>query len=225
MWLFPLSACLVSSVFAGFVLRSWRVRRGPHLAAWGLALLMFALASGAAAVGMLIGWNEALFRTYYLFGAIVNVPVLALGTLYLMTPRKVAHACAVAVVVLGLGATIDVFQAGLNVGPLDTAGIPAGSEVMPESVRTLSRILSFAGFFVVTGGAVWSALRLLRQGGTHLRRLAGANALIALGTTVVAVASGLARYGRGGYFSVGLLLGVAVMFLGFIRTRPRPTAP
>jgi hypothetical protein len=225
MWLFPLLAALVSGTFAGLVLRSWTVRRGPHLAAWGLALAMFAVASIATAAGILFDWSPGLFRTYYLFGAILNVPVLALGTLYLLAPRKFAHICAVVVAVLAVGATIDVAQASLAVAALDTDGIPAGSEVLSEEIRTLSRVYSFSGFFVVAGGAAWSAVRLARQGGTHFRRLALANVLIAAGTTVVASASALARYGQGSLFAVGLLVGVSLMFLGFVRTRPKATAP
>jgi hypothetical protein len=225
MWLFPCAAAAVSVAFASLVLRSWRVRRGPNLAAWGLALAMFGVASLAAGLGMLAGWNETLFRLYYLFGAIVNVPVLALGTIYLLAPRKTAHICTAIVAVLSVGAAVDVSEVTLNVAPLATNGIPPASEVLPESIRTLSRIFSFSGFFVVVGGAVWSAVRLIRQRGAHLRRLASANLLIALGTTVAATASGFARYQRGSIFSVGLLVGVSLMFLGFLRTRPRPTAP
>jgi hypothetical protein len=225
MWLFPLAAALVSAAFAVLVLRSWRVRRGPHLAAWSLALAMFGLASLAAALGMLLGWDGPLFRTYYLFGAIVNVPVLALGTVYLLAPRRVAHICTIAVAVLAVGAAVDVFEVGLRTEAFSTAGIPPASEVLPDSIRTLSRIFSFAGFFVVVGGAVWSAARLVRQRAPHLRRLAGANLLIAGGTTVTAAASGFVRYGRGSIFSIGLLVGVSLMFAGFLRTRARPTAP
>jgi hypothetical protein len=151
--------------------------------------------------------------------------VLALGTIYLLAPRKAAHICTAIVAVLSLGAAVDVSEVTLNVAPLATNGIPPASEVLPESIRTLSRIFSFSGFFVVVGGAVWSAVRLIRQRGAHLRRLASANLLIALGTTVAATASGFARYQRGSIFSVGLLVGVSLMFLGFLRTRPRPTAP
>jgi hypothetical protein len=225
MWSFPAAAALVSAVFAASVLRSWGVRRGPHLLAWGTALAMFAAASLAAGLGMLVGWSEALFRVYYLFGAIVNVPVLALGTIYLLTARRVAQACTLLVVVLSVGAAVDVFEVALETSSLDTNGIPAASDVLPESIRTLSRIYSFTGFFVVVGGAVWSAIRLMRQKGPHLRRLAAANALIALGTTVAAAASGFARYRQGSIFAVGLLLGVTLMFVGFLRTRPRPTSP
>jgi hypothetical protein len=225
MWLFPFLAGLVSATFAALVLRSWAARRGPHLAAWGIALVMFAIASLAAASGMLFGWTSAMFRTYYLFGAIVNVPVLGLGTVYLLGARRVGHVAAIALTVVIVGAAIDVGEAPLHSGPLDTDGIPAGSQVLDEDVRTLSRIYSFTGFFVVAGGAAWSAIRLARRGGAHVRRLASANALIALGTTVAAIASGLARYEQGAYFGIGLFIGVSLMFLGFIRTRPRPTAP
>lgn len=225
MWLFPLLAGVVSAVFAALVFRSWAARRGPHLAAWGVALTMFAVASLAAAAGMVLDWSGSLFRTYYLFGAIVNVPVLALGTLYLLAPRKVANICTLIVVVISVGAAIDVFQASLQTEAFSTDGIPSASEVMSDSVRTLSRIYSFAGFIVVAGGAVWSAIRLTKQRAPHLKRLATANVLIALGTTVVAAGSSLARYGKGSYFAVGLLSGVSLMFLGFIRTRPKPTAP
>lgn len=225
MWIFPALAALVSGAFAGLVFRSWAHRRAPHLGAWGIALTMFALASLAAALGMLLEWTTALFRAYYLLGAILNVPVLALGTVYLLAPRRVASISAIALTVLAIGATIDVAEAELSAVPLDTAGIPSGSEVLPGEVRTLSRIYSFTGFFVVVGGASWSAVRMIRRGGPDLRRLALANLLIATGTTIVAVGSGLARYGRGAYFAVGLLLGVSVMFLGFIRTRQKATAP
>ncbi|MDQ3645745.1 MAG: hypothetical protein M3345_02275, partial [Actinomycetota bacterium] len=104
---------------------------------------------------------------------------------------------------------------------LATSGIPAGSEVMAPSIRTLSRYLSFAGFFVVVGGALWSAWRLARSRQQHLRRLAFANLWIALGTFIVAVGSGFARYGQGRYFAMGLVLGVTAMFVGFLHSQRR----
>jgi len=56
-----------------------------------------------------------------------------------------------------------------------------------------------------------------------------ANLLIALGTTVVAVASEIARIATGPtedlVFAVGLFVGVSVMFAGFLKTRsPRPSS-
>ncbi len=228
MWLFPLAAAAVSGYLAGILAAQWRARHRSHLLAWSLALVMFAVASAAAGVGLLAGWTTSLYRAYYLFGAILNVPVLALGTIYLLAPRPVAHLFAVIVLVAGASATVVVTTAQMNAGGLDTSGIPRGSEVFPADVRLLSRFYSISGFLVVVSGAVWSAVRLLRRGEAHLRRLARANLLIAGGTTVVAAASEVARIGTGSaqgfIFAVGLLVGVSLMFLGFIRTRPPSSA-
>jgi hypothetical protein len=220
MWLFPLAAAGVAGTFSWSLSRGWGTKRRPNLLAWAVALAMFALASGAAAWGLLWGWSSGVYRTYYLFGAVANVPVLALGSIYLLAPRPVGHAAAAVVVAASLWAAFEVIGAPLNQAALAMPGIPAGSAVIAESSRALSRAFSYTGFFIVVGGALWSAYRLWRRRQDELRRLALANSLIALGTLVVAVASGFARYGRGAFFAVGLLAGISIMFAGFLKTRP-----
>jgi hypothetical protein len=221
MWIFPLAAGVVSALFAARLGRAWLQRRRPNLACWCLALAMFAIASFSAAIGIAFGWSEGLFRSYYYFGAIANVPLLGLGTIYLLADRKLAHLLGLVVLLALVVAAARSLSAGLDPSGLATSGIPAGRAVAPEGLRTLSRYYSFAGFFVVVGGALWSAARLMRAREPHLRRLAAANGLIAVGTFVVALGSGFARYGQGSVFAVGLLLGVVLMFAGFSMTRPR----
>ena len=220
MWVFPLAAAGVAGSFSLSLCRGWGVKRRPNLLAWAVALAMFALASGAAAWGLLFGWSGGVFRIYYLLGAVINVPVLALGSVYLLAPRTVAHVIAVLVVGASLWAAYQVVGAPLNQNALTVSGIPAGSSVIDESSRALSRMYSYAGFLVVMGSALLSAYRLGRRRDTNLRRLAMANSHIALGTLVVAGASAFARYGRGAVFAVGLLCGVSIMFAGFLKTRP-----
>ena len=222
MWLLPLGAAVVSAVFAWQLARGWMDRKRPNLAAWSVALAMFAVASFAPAIAMLGDWTPGLFRTYYLFGAILNVPVLGLGTIYLLGSRRLGHICAVVVAVASILAAVAVLQAHVDPSALETAGIPRGSEAMPAAIRLLARIYSFVGFFVVLGGALWSAVRLWRQRRQDLRRLAIANGLIAAGTFVVALGSGFAFYGSGAPFAVGLFAGVSLMFWGFLKTRTRP---
>lgn len=222
MWVFPLAAAGVAGAFSLSLSKGWGAKRRPNLLAWAVALAMFALASGAAAWGLLWGWSSGVFRTYYLFGAVANVPVLALGSIYLLAPRAAGHVTAAIVAGATLWAAWQVIDAPLNQLELAISSIPAGSAVIGESSRALSRVYSYAGFIVVVGAALWSAYRLRQRNQPHLRRLAVANSLIALGTLVVAVASGFARYGRGAVFAVGLLAGISVMFAGFLKTRPGP---
>ncbi|HMC09351.1 MAG TPA: hypothetical protein VKL22_08535 [Actinomycetota bacterium] len=245
MWIFPLGAGVVSAVFASLLGRQWLARRRPHQIAWTVALLMFAVATVATAQGVRLGWTPALFRTYYLFGAMVNVPLLAVGTVYLLAPRRAGHLFAgLAVLAAGLGA-LALLSAHLDVRALDMRGIPEASLVITGRAlpRTLSRYYSYTAFGIVVLGALWSARRLSRHsrslggrgaegsGGLaasseDLRRLASGNVLIAAGTFVVAAASVAVRLGRGPsvavIFSTGLLAGITTMFAGFLRTRSRP---
>src|SRR2546427_9657802 len=101
MWIFPLGAALVSATFAFLLGRQWIARRRPHTLAWTVALAMFMVATLAPAQGVRLGWTPGLFRTYYLFGAMINVPFLAVGTVELLSRRRWArHVFAV----LGLSA-------------------------------------------------------------------------------------------------------------------------
>lgn len=234
MWIVPLGAAAVSATFASLLARQWLARRRPHQLAWTLALTMFTLATLATAEGVRAGWTPGLFRTYYLFGAMINVPFLAAGTVYLLAKHRwIGHAAAAAVLVAAaygavvlLGARLDAtYMAGIR-------GIPEARSAFIGAplARTLSRYYSYTAFTAVVLGAVWSAIRLRRQraapNAAHLRRLASGNILIAAGTFVVAAASIAIRLGHGStpavLFSVGLLAGICLMFGGFLRTRPRP---
>jgi hypothetical protein len=81
-----LLASLVASVAsATFCRRLWvRWDRGgranPALLAWTISLAMFAIASIALLLGVVVGWSSWLFHVFYLFGAVLNVPWLALGS-------------------------------------------------------------------------------------------------------------------------------------------------
>lgn len=75
-------ASTVSAVFAFSLLRRYAAkRRNPALLFWGVALSLFSLASVALLTGVVGGWSSAEFRAFYLFGAVLNVPWLALGSI------------------------------------------------------------------------------------------------------------------------------------------------
>src|SRR5581483_6169860 len=69
----------------------WLGRHRRYELAWSASLLMFALASAALAAGAGTGWNGTTFRLFYFFGAIANVPFLALGTIYLLAGDRAGN--------------------------------------------------------------------------------------------------------------------------------------
>ena len=221
------TAALVALAFALCTLERWLERRRPHELAWTVAMGMFAMAAGALWLGAADGWDGPTFRVFYLFGAILNVPFLALGTVYLLAGRRRGDRVAVGV------ALSSAFAAGvLMVAPLSNHvpahRLPQGSEVFGPLPRVLAAVASGAGALVVLGGAAWSAWRFGRQGrsrGLGARRMAGANGVIALGTLVLG-ASGLFNSVLGDMeaFALSLAAGIILLFAGFLlaTSAPRP---
>ena len=201
-------AMLVALAFALSLYERWLDRRRAHELAWATAMAMFAIASGALAVGAAVGWSPATFRVFFMFGAVANVPVLALGTVYLLADRRRAHRIAAVVVVLVAFATGVVAAAPLR-GALPRHHLAQGSEVFGPLPRIFAGVASAGGALVVFAGAAWSALRR--------RQLVVGNLLIALGTAVTG-ASGLLNSVADAMtgFAVALVAGVSLIFVGFL---------
>ncbi len=148
MILFPLGAAIVAAVFA---LATWRAAKAAKgggdtaLRIWSVALVQFAIASGAIVWGIAADWTPLVYKAFYVFGAVLNVAWLALGTVWLEAPRKVAAVVNVLFIVAATIASGLVVSATLlpsAATALASEALPAPGEIMPDLPRTLSRIFS-----------------------------------------------------------------------------------
>jgi hypothetical protein len=73
----------VSGLFAATLLRRFlaRGRTNRALLFWGVAMVFFCVAAVGLLTGVVGGWTSAEFRAFYLFGGVLNVPWLALGSI------------------------------------------------------------------------------------------------------------------------------------------------
>ncbi|MGH9117517.1 MAG: hypothetical protein ACRD0A_06465 [Acidimicrobiales bacterium] len=218
------TAGLVAFGFALSTLERWVDHRRRYQLAWTVALFAFAVASAAQWAGAALGWNAVSFRIFYLFGPIVSVPVLALGTVYLLAGRRVGDRVGLVLLL------VLPFAAGvLTVAPLTAAVdpdvFPQGSDVFGPLPRALAAVFSGVAAVVLVGGAVLSAVRLARR--RTSRRLALANGLIAAGTLLLS-AGGLLNSVADEMVSFAVMhaIGITVVFLGFLATTPaQPVGP
>ena len=105
--LLAFGASLLALRLGSLLAARWRARRAPELAAWGAALITYAIASAALAWGAAAGWDAPAFRVYYLFGGLLTAPLLGLGSL-LLTRRRWASWPALVYVGLAIGVAIAV---------------------------------------------------------------------------------------------------------------------
>lgn len=240
---FAASATLVALAFAACTWERWLRRRRRHDLAWSAAMVLFA--GGAAAFWSATGggWTTWNFRLFYVLGGVLTVPVLALGTVYLLAGQRIGDRVAAIVALIGAYATGVVFTEPLRRG-LDPARLNEGRELFGLGPRLFAAVGSGLGASVVIGGALWSALSLARAGrrpgsaarsrpGASPARLAASNVAIAVGTLLISFKRPFVQLTGSDEtgFAVALTLGLAVIFVGFLlastrgRTRPEPISP
>jgi hypothetical protein len=216
------AATLVAVAFALSTLDRWLAARRRHELAWTISLAMFAIASAALWWGAATGWSPASFRVFFLFGAVLNVPWLALGTVYLLGGRRLGDPTAAVLALLSAFAAGVLVVAPLE-APVPSGGLPKGSDLFGPLPRVLAAVGSGVGALVLIGGALLSAWRLWRgqpaasSRTTSPGRLALGNVLIAVGALVLSGSGTLAgRVGELEGFEITLLTGISVLFVGFL---------
>ena len=208
-------AAAVAFLFAESTLARATQRRRRELWDWTVALACFGVAATALALGTSNGWDRGTYRVFFLFGAVVDVPWLALGTVDLLLGPPTGRRAQWFVV----------FFSGLAVGVVATAplqpvsgtAIPVASQVFGAFPRALAAIGSGVGATVILVGAIVSAVRYARdrsRPGAAAR--AAANVLIAAGTLVLSSGGLLQGFvGHDQAFAATLAAGIVVIYAGF----------
>jgi hypothetical protein len=104
--------------------------------------------------------------------------------------------------------------------------MPTGKDVFGVAPRVLAAVGSGLAALVIIAGALWSAWRVWRGRTPSLgaqrhvaapRRLVAGNLLIAIGTIILSASGTLAgRLGKDRAFAITLLVGICVLFVGFL---------
>lgn len=219
------AATLVASAFALSTLDRWLRRRRPHDLAWTVSLGLFAVGAAALWWAESVGWGLGAFRVFYLAGAILNVPWLALGTIYLLADRLAVDQGFVdrvrgwLIFASGFAAGVVLFAPTRTRVTGDE--LPTGKDVFGVAPRVFAAVGSGVAAVIIVAGGVWSAWRP-RRSGLHL--VIG-NLLIAVATLILSASGTLAgRLGKDRAFAITLLIGICVLFAGFLIATARVIA-
>jgi hypothetical protein len=100
--LIPAGTAIWAAVMALALVDQWRERRRGYQLVWAMGMAFFAIAVACEAVAAAAGWNEALYRTWYLTGAVWTAGWLGLGTAYLLGRTRFGFGFAVCLFLAGL---------------------------------------------------------------------------------------------------------------------------
>ena len=98
----PFCSSVLSFVFAGLVIDQWWQKRRAFQLVWGIGLLWYGISAGTEFLGSAFGWNEGLYRAWYLVGAVYVPPYLGLGTIYLLSKTRFGYFAGATVIIGGL---------------------------------------------------------------------------------------------------------------------------
>jgi hypothetical protein len=98
----PALTSILALVFALALFDQWRERRGGFQLIWTFGMVFYGVGAGCEAIAAASGWNETLYRTWYLTGAVWTAGWLGLGTTFLLGRTRFGYSFALCLFLAGL---------------------------------------------------------------------------------------------------------------------------
>ena len=209
----PILSTLCAAFFA-FVLFSRFAEKGagPHLFWWGVGMVTYAMGTFTEAFTSLVGWNETVFRFWYIAGAFLGGYPLAQGSAYLHLGRKAANRWAYFWVTVIAVASVFVWLSPIDASLAEAHRLD-GSVIGWQSVRLVSPFINIWALLFLVGGAVVSALRF-RKDPRFKGRFIG-NTLIAVGGILPGIGGSMTRAGYVEGLYITELMGLIFIYAGY----------
>jgi len=208
----PLATTVVAVTFAVIVWRRYSEKGGTHLLWWSAGLLLYGVGTLTESLTTVFGWNEWVFRAWYITGALCGGAPLAQGTVYLMMSRRTANILAAALVTAILMGAAFVILSPIQYGLVETHRL-SGRVLGWHGVRMVSPFInSYAAVFLI-GGAIVSALRYRARPESRHKYLG--NILIAAGAILPGIGGTFTRFGHVEVLYVTEFVGLLLIYAGY----------
>ena len=208
----PIVTTIVSLLFAPRVLARWRARGGTYLLWWGIGILLYGAGTFTESWTTLFGWNEWVFRSWYIAGALLGGAPLAQGTVYLLLSKKTADRLSAVLITVVLIASVGVMLTPINMELVETHRL-TGSVMEWTGVRLFSPFINIYAFIFLAGGAAWSAWKF-RADLSARNRVIG-NVFIAFGAILPGIGGTATRMGHTEVLYVMELIGLCLIWVGY----------
>ncbi len=203
-------AAAAATAFSTDLWLDYRRKPRPHVVAYAVGMTMFAIATWALFAGLTFGWNGLVYRTFYLFGAVLNIMYLALGSMFLVVGKRSGHVMAILVgAFTAIAATLVATVPFANLLP--DGGVPEDIFASGFGPRLFAIIGGALGGTILMVLALVSAFRFWNKN----RNIVWGNLLIVGGTLAAASGGTAVALGEGGGLALSLLVAATLIWWGY----------
>lgn len=216
----PIITTILAAGFSWEILRRYREKpEALHLLWWGIGIVTYGIGTLIESVVAFTGWQVVLFKSWYIFGALLGGAPLGIGTVYLLLPKRVGHICVTALLLVVSVTSVFVILSPIRYSFVDPQVL--NSVVLEwQRIRIVSPFINGFAFIFLVGGAIYSAIKFI--GIPRSRHVAYGNILIAIGGVLPGVGGMMSRMGHTEALYVGELLGVILIWLGYRQCQRTP---
>jgi hypothetical protein len=209
----PILSTLISAAFAWVILARYRLKQDSyHLLWWGIGIVTYGVGTLIESLVTLFGWQSALFKAWYIAGALLGGAPLAVGTIYLLFGRR-AGRIAVVLLLAAVGVTsIFVILSPVRMDLVDPTML-SGKALAWQSIRRVSPFINSLAALFLVGGAIYSAIRFF--GHPESRNVSIGNIFIAVGALLPGVGGMGSRMGHTELLYIAEFIGVILIWVGY----------
>jgi hypothetical protein len=209
----PILTTIISAAFAWIILARYRLKQqSDHLLWWGVGIGIYGAGTLIESVVTLFGWSPALFKAWYIAGALLGAAPLAIGTIYLLFGRRAGH-----IAVVLLGAAVSITSIFVILSPVQMELVDpkmlSGKVLAWQSIRRISPFINSLAALFLIGGAIHSAIRFFRY--PESRHISIGNIFIATGAILPGIGGMGSRMGYTELLYVGEFIGVILIWIGY----------
>jgi hypothetical protein len=209
----PIATTFIALIFAWMVLQRYRQKgKGAHLLWWAMGIFIYGVGTFTEGFVTLFGWNETVFRAWYISGALLGGAPLAQGTVYLLLRRATANRLTLMLVPVIIIAAVFVLLTPLDYSLVEPHRL-SGKIIEWRWVRFFSPFINTYAFIFLVGGAILSAYRFRKSLATRHKFIG--NVYIAIGALLPGIGGTFTRFGYTEVLYVTELIGLILIYVGY----------
>ncbi len=209
----PILTTVFSAVFFFQLRRHWLNKGRPvYLFWWTTGVLCYGLGTLMESIVGIWGWNEPVFKAWYILGALLGGFPLAQGSVYLfIRPEKATR------LMLVIAVLIVIASVAVVLSPVDYSLVEAtrltGKVLVWKEIRWITPVINLYAFVFLVGGAAYSAYRYAQEKYPAVRMWG--NICIAVGGLLPGIGGSFTKFGHTEVLYVTELAGILFIYTGY----------